>query len=373
MAGSRCAAQRSAARARGSAAALPLRGPCLPGELRDQSSLAQRTVSALPRWGTRFAAWPAAWPAGKARAAGEPLGRAARSGPGTELLAYRRARCVARCAARRKADDETKERAQQAKAEMFGRQQASAANAAVAATLGKQAKWNKWDTWGGGAGDAGGSDAAAGKAKGKGGKAKASSSASAAKRAAEGKPGARSCRAPGRRRQALPCPAPPCPALPCPTLRCATHRRALAARRASLCAGHAALCFACADAHLGAWVLQRRLWRQPWRQKRGTRPPRCRWGREARRWQGQTAQPASTCAASPAQPSLPACQCRARPGAPRLPLSLAPVPRAPAPAGSPLLHPLCRLDRWHAFPRRRRRGRGRCCLRWARSTRAAAL
>lgn len=54
-----------------------------------------------------------------------------------------------RAAGSRRADDETRERAQRAKAEMAGQQQAKAANKALAATLGgKDAKWAKW---GGGA------------------------------------------------------------------------------------------------------------------------------------------------------------------------------------------------------------------------------
>lgn len=77
----------------------------------------------------------------------------------------------------RRADEETKERAQKAKAELVGKQQASLANAAVAATLGGKSKGkvNKWDKWStaAAAGPAAGgeaSGAAGGKGKKAGGK-----------------------------------------------------------------------------------------------------------------------------------------------------------------------------------------------------------
>lgn len=75
----------------------------------------------------------------------------------------------------RRADEETKERAQKAKAELVGKQQASLANAAVAATLGGKSKGkvNKWDKWssaaaaGPAAGAAGGEAGGAAGGKGK--------------------------------------------------------------------------------------------------------------------------------------------------------------------------------------------------------------
>ncbi len=72
---------------------------------------------------------------------------------------------------RRKADEEIKERAQKAKAELVGKQQASLANAAVAATLGGKAKGklNKWDKWAAaGPAAGGGEDGDGGAAGGKG-------------------------------------------------------------------------------------------------------------------------------------------------------------------------------------------------------------
>jgi colicin import membrane protein len=56
----------------------------------------------------------------------------------------------------KRADDETRERAQRAKAEMVGQQQAVAANKALAATLGgKDSKWSKWGGGGSGGSAAG--------------------------------------------------------------------------------------------------------------------------------------------------------------------------------------------------------------------------
>ncbi|KAI3424988.1 hypothetical protein D9Q98_008369 [Chlorella vulgaris] len=77
-----------------------------------------------------------------------------------------------RMAGSKRADDETKERAQKAKAELVGKQQASLANAAVAATLGgkSKSKVNKWDKWSSAAAAgtaAGEADGAAPPAKGK--------------------------------------------------------------------------------------------------------------------------------------------------------------------------------------------------------------
>ncbi|KFM25743.1 hypothetical protein F751_2585 [Auxenochlorella protothecoides] len=62
------------------------------------------------------------------------LERAARAAAEAKLAAEREA--LLKAAGSRRADEETKERAQKAKAELAGRAQASAANAAVAATLG---------------------------------------------------------------------------------------------------------------------------------------------------------------------------------------------------------------------------------------------
>ncbi|GAB4821311.1 hypothetical protein N2152v2_008357 [Parachlorella kessleri] len=95
-----------------------------------------------------------------------------------------------KAATSKKADEETKEKAQKAKAELQGKQQASAANAAVAATLGggKGAKWNKWDKWGGGGG-AGGGGGGAGGGKKKGGRG-AGAKAAAAAAAKDGEGGA---------------------------------------------------------------------------------------------------------------------------------------------------------------------------------------
>lgn len=86
-----------------------------------------------------------------------------------EARAAREREKLLKMAGSKRADDETKERAQRAKAEMVGRQQASAANAAVAATLGgKGAKWDKWGAAGSSAAAAssGGGSAASGGAKG---------------------------------------------------------------------------------------------------------------------------------------------------------------------------------------------------------------
>ncbi|KAI7838494.1 hypothetical protein COHA_007756 [Chlorella ohadii] len=94
----------------------------------------------------------------------------------------------------KRADDETKERAQKAKAELVGKQQASLANAAVAATLGGKSKGkvNKWDKWssaaaaGPAAGAAGGEASGAAGGKGKKGAAKKGGKKGAAAAESEG-------------------------------------------------------------------------------------------------------------------------------------------------------------------------------------------
>lgn len=74
------------------------------------------------------------------------LERAARAAADAKLAAEREA--LLKAAGSRRADDETKERALKAKAELAGRAQATAANAAIAATLGgKSGRWNRFDRW----------------------------------------------------------------------------------------------------------------------------------------------------------------------------------------------------------------------------------
>lgn len=120
----------------------------------------------------------------------KPGGEAVRPSPPPACARWGPAAAALRCAAsaatpppwppspRRKADEETKERAQKAKAELVGKQQASLANAAVAATLGgkgkgKLSKWDKWAAAGpaaaAGGEEAGGAPAAGGKGKKGGG------------------------------------------------------------------------------------------------------------------------------------------------------------------------------------------------------------
>ncbi|KAL6770976.1 hypothetical protein ACKKBF_B33450 [Auxenochlorella protothecoides x Auxenochlorella symbiontica] len=108
------------------------------------------------------------------------LERAARAAAEAKLAAEREA--LLKAAGSRRADEETKERAQKAKAELAGRAQASAANAAVAATLGgKGGRFARFERLG--AAGLGGKDGP--------GAARAGAKKGGAERAREGTPPAR--------------------------------------------------------------------------------------------------------------------------------------------------------------------------------------
>jgi hypothetical protein len=65
-----------------------------------------------------------------------------------KTLKEKQDKLLLKTAANRRADDETREKAQKLKEQMAGQQQAVAANKALAATLGGDAKWTKWGSAG---------------------------------------------------------------------------------------------------------------------------------------------------------------------------------------------------------------------------------